>query len=82
MVGGTLRELLSGGAAADLDLAVAGGALALGRRLADRLDATFVVLDEERGAGRIVPRSGRPRWIWWISARRRSRTTCGPATSR
>jgi tRNA nucleotidyltransferase/poly(A) polymerase len=58
VVGGTLRELLSGGAAADLDLAVAGGALELGRRLADRLDATFVVLDVDRGAGRIVPRSG------------------------
>ncbi len=58
VVGGTLRELLSGGAAGDLDLAVAGGALELGRRLADRLDATFVVLDEDRGAGRIVPRAG------------------------
>jgi poly(A) polymerase/tRNA nucleotidyltransferase (CCA-adding enzyme) len=57
IVGGALRELLSGGAAADLDLAVAGGALVLGRRLADRLDASFVVLDEARGAGRIVPRS-------------------------
>lgn len=58
VVGGTLRELLLGGAAGDLDLAVAGGALELGRRLAERLDATFVVLDEGRGAGRIVPRSG------------------------
>jgi poly(A) polymerase/tRNA nucleotidyltransferase (CCA-adding enzyme) len=56
VVGGALRELLSGGAAADLDLAVAGGALALGRRVADRLGASFVVLDEIRGAGRIVPR--------------------------
>ena len=56
VVGGALRELLSGGAAADLDLAVAGGALALGRRVADRLGASFVVLDEVRGAGRIVPR--------------------------
>lgn len=58
VVGGALRELLSGGAAADLDLAVGGGALELGRRLADRLDARFVVLDEARGAGRIAPRSG------------------------
>ena len=57
VVGGTLREILSGGAAADLDLAVAGGALGLGRRLADRLDASFVVLDEARGAGRVVPRA-------------------------
>ncbi len=58
VVGGTLRELLSGGTAADLDLAVAGGALELGRRLADRLDASFIVLDEDRGAGRVVPRAG------------------------
>lgn len=58
VVGGTLREILSGGAAADLDLAVAGGALELGRRLADRLEASFVVLDADRGAGRIVPRAG------------------------
>jgi poly(A) polymerase len=58
VVGGALRELLSGGAAADLDLAVAGGALELGQRLADRLDASFVVLDEARGAGRIASRAG------------------------
>jgi poly(A) polymerase len=58
VVGGTLREILSGGGAADLDLAVAGGALELGRHLADRLHATFVILDESRGAGRIVTRSG------------------------
>ncbi|HEY7436910.1 MAG TPA: HD domain-containing protein [Methylomirabilota bacterium] len=56
VVGGALRELLSGGTTADLDLAVAGGALELGRRLADRLEASFVVLDETRGAGRVVPR--------------------------
>jgi poly(A) polymerase/tRNA nucleotidyltransferase (CCA-adding enzyme) len=59
-VGGALRELLSGGAAADLDLAVAGGALELGRRLADRLDARVVVLDEARGAGRLTSRAGGP----------------------
>jgi putative nucleotidyltransferase with HDIG domain len=58
IVGGTLREIASGGAAADLDVAVAGGALELGRRLAARLDATFVVLDGDRGAGRIAARGG------------------------
>ena len=57
MVGGALRELLAGGVAADLDVAVAGGALDLGRRVADRLDARFVVLDAARGTGRVVPRS-------------------------
>lgn len=57
VVGGALRELLSGRPVADLDVAVAGGALELGRRLADRLDAAFVVLDAGRGVGRIVPRA-------------------------
>jgi poly(A) polymerase/tRNA nucleotidyltransferase (CCA-adding enzyme) len=57
LVGGALRELLSGRATGDLDLAVGGGALALGRRVADRLDATFVVLDAARGAGRLLGRA-------------------------
>jgi poly(A) polymerase len=56
VVGGALRELLSGRPVADLDVAVAGGALDLGRRLADRLGAAFVALDAGRGVGRIVPR--------------------------
>jgi len=50
--GGTLRELLSGGAAA-IWTSRDEGALELGRRLAERLDASFVVLDEDRGAARI-----------------------------
>jgi poly(A) polymerase/tRNA nucleotidyltransferase (CCA-adding enzyme) len=57
LVGGALRELVSGRAAGDLDLAVAGGALDLGRRVADRLGAAFVVLDVARGAGRVLGRS-------------------------
>ncbi len=58
LVGGALRELLAGGTAADLDVAVAGGALDLGRRLAERLEARFIVLDAGRGAGRIIGGSG------------------------
>jgi putative nucleotidyltransferase with HDIG domain len=58
LVGGALRELLTGGSAADLDVAVAGDALDLGRRLAACLDARFVVLDADRGAGRLVGRPG------------------------
>jgi putative nucleotidyltransferase with HDIG domain len=58
LVGGALRELLGGGSAADLDVAVSGGALDLGRRLAARLGARFVVLDADRGAGRLVGRPG------------------------
>ena len=60
LVGGTPREMIGGGGAGDLDLAVDGGALDLGRRLADRLGAAFVVLDSSRGAGRVVTGSGGP----------------------
>ena len=54
LVGGAVRQLLAAEPLGDLDVAVRSGALALGRRLADRLGASFVVLDESRGAGRIV----------------------------
>ncbi len=54
LVGGTLRDALLGESAGDVDVAVPHGAIALGRALAARLDATFVVLDEGRGACRIV----------------------------
>jgi len=54
LVGGAVRQLMASEPVADLDVAVAGDALALGRRLADRLEARFVVLDEGRGAGRVV----------------------------
>jgi putative nucleotidyltransferase with HDIG domain len=59
LVGGAVRQLLAAEPLADLDVAVPEGALALGRRLADRLGASFVVLDEGRGAGRIVGVAGR-----------------------
>jgi putative nucleotidyltransferase with HDIG domain len=58
LVGGALREVLSGGPVHDLDVAASSGALELGRRLAGRLDASYVVLDAGRGACRIVPREG------------------------
>jgi len=60
LVGGAVRELLSDRSAADLDLVVESDALGLGRRLAARLGAAFVVLDPDRGAGRLVDRSGGP----------------------
>lgn len=58
LVGGAVRQLLTSEPVADLDVAVPAGALALGRRLADRLEASFVVLDEGRGAARIVGAAG------------------------
>jgi putative nucleotidyltransferase with HDIG domain len=57
LVGGAVRELVSGRTAGDLDLAVGGGALDLGRQAAARVDAAFVVLDAMRGAGRLLGRS-------------------------
>src|SRR5206468_7467907 len=46
---------------ADIDVAVPSGALAAARTLADRLDGAFLVLDDGRGAARLVPAAGR-RW--------------------
>jgi putative nucleotidyltransferase with HDIG domain len=54
VVGGTVRDALLARPDADVDLAVAGGALALAQRIAARLDATAVVLDAERGAARVA----------------------------
>ena len=52
--GGFLRDTLLGLPAYDLDVAVAGDPLALGRALADELGGSFVALDEERRHARIV----------------------------
>jgi poly(A) polymerase len=54
LVGGAVRDALEGRQPVDLDVVVPRGALALGRALADRLGAAFVVLDEGRGACRVV----------------------------
>jgi putative nucleotidyltransferase with HDIG domain len=57
LVGGTVRELLSGASPADLDIAVPAGAFDLGRALAARLGGAFVALDEGRGACRVAWRA-------------------------
>jgi putative nucleotidyltransferase with HDIG domain len=55
LVGGAVRDsFLDRPAALDLDVALAGGALETGRRLADALGLAFVPLDAERGAARVV----------------------------
>ncbi|MGH2605527.1 MAG: hypothetical protein ACRDG5_02950 [Anaerolineales bacterium] len=54
IVGGGPRDSLLGRAVGDLDFAVEGDARALGRRVADALDAAYYDLDRERGAGRVV----------------------------
>ena len=52
--GGFLRDALLGLTARDLDVAVEGDSLVLGRALADELAGRFVALDEGRGHVRIV----------------------------
>ena len=52
--GGFLRDALLGLPARDLDVAVAGDSLALGRALAGELGGHFVTLDADRGHVRIV----------------------------
>jgi poly(A) polymerase/tRNA nucleotidyltransferase (CCA-adding enzyme) len=54
LVGGAVRDLLRGQPVSELDVAVPAGALALGRALADALGAPWVLLDEARGACRVV----------------------------
>jgi putative nucleotidyltransferase with HDIG domain len=55
LVGGAVRDAWLGRARApDLDVVVAAGAIALARRLADRLGGAFVPLDEARGVGRVL----------------------------
>jgi poly(A) polymerase/tRNA nucleotidyltransferase (CCA-adding enzyme) len=58
IVGGAVRDGLSGSMARDLDLTVPSGAIALARELAGRLGAAFLILDEARGAARMVGASG------------------------
>lgn len=56
LVGGAVRDALASYPVADLDLAVPRGALALATRIAERIGATPVVLDAERGAARVAGR--------------------------
>lgn len=60
LVGGAVRDALGGRPARDLDLAVPSGAIALAREVAGRLGAAFLVLDEARGAARLVGAEGYP----------------------
>jgi len=60
LVGGAVRDTRLPGTRpagpADLDVAVASGALDIARRVAARLDGAFVPLDPERGAARVLAR--------------------------
>jgi poly(A) polymerase len=54
VVGGTVRDVLLGRQTRDVDLAIAGDALAWARGAADALGAHFVLLDDERDVARLV----------------------------
>ncbi|RMG36424.1 MAG: HD domain-containing protein [Gammaproteobacteria bacterium] len=54
LVGGTIRDRLLGRDTEDIDVAVAGDALALARALADRFGGSYYPLDEDRGTGRAI----------------------------
>ena len=54
LVGGAVRDALSGGGSADVDVAVPSGAIALARELAALLGGALHVLDERRGAARVA----------------------------
>ena len=61
LVGGAVRDALSGATVRDLDVAVPSGAIGLARELANRLGAAYFVLDEKRGAARLT-RGGGHAW--------------------
>jgi putative nucleotidyltransferase with HDIG domain len=54
LVGGAVRDVYLARRTVDVDVAVPFGGLALARRVADRLGATFVALDEARGTARVL----------------------------
>ncbi len=58
LVGGAIRDVVLRRPAADVDIAVPSGAIALARRCAERLGGTCVVLDADRGAARVVADGG------------------------
>ncbi len=60
VVGGTIRDIVMGRAAGDLDIAVNCDGVTLARQIADTLGCAFVALDMARGTGRIVCGSDTP----------------------
>ncbi|MEX0760982.1 MAG: HD domain-containing protein [Dehalococcoidia bacterium] len=59
VVGGAVRDLLSGREPSDVDVTVNVPALPFAEQLASRLGARSVVMDRERGHARLMPRQAR-----------------------
>jgi poly(A) polymerase len=54
LVGGAVRDMLLNRHSPDLDFAVPSNGIALARRVANALEADFMVLDAERDTGRVI----------------------------
>ena len=54
LVGGAVRDMLLNRVSHDLDFALPSNGISLARRVANALDADFMVLDEERDTGRVI----------------------------
>ena len=54
LVGGAMRDMLRNRFSHDLDFALPSNGIALARRVANALNADFMVLDEERDTGRVI----------------------------
>lgn len=54
LVGGAVRDMLLNRASPDLDFAVPAQGISLARRVANALNADFMVLDAERDTGRVI----------------------------
>src|SRR5512133_2464948 len=54
LVGGAVRDMLLNRLSPDFDFAVPSKGISIARRVANALDADFMVLDEERDTGRVI----------------------------
>jgi len=54
LVGGAVRDMLRNRLSHDLDFALPANGIALARKVANALDADFMVLDDERDTGRVI----------------------------
>ena len=54
LVGGAVRDMLLNRPSPDLDFALSSKGISLARRVANALEADFVVLDEDRDTGRVI----------------------------
>ena len=54
LVGGAVRDLLTSRFSPDLDFALPSNGISLARKIANKLGADFMVLDDERDTGRVV----------------------------